>query len=169
MSFETSAQRLWKRLPPTERAAAAGAFFKEPPQELLGSALGAVVRARKLRPQVARALPPESLARILASVIDPGEALSAALLVGLHLNERRAMLVAFLDAVGLPHEDGLLKEDDPGGPLDAQGARAGLAALRAKWPEEQVQTYLNTLWLQDPERWAVLDDVQFQTASASQE
>lgn len=166
MSFEINAQRLWKRLPPAERAAAAAAFFKEPPQELLGAALGAVVRARKLRPQVARALPPESLARILASVIDPGEALSAALLVGLHLNERRAMLVTFLDAVGLPHEDGLLKEDDPGGPLDAERARAGLQALREKWPEEQVQIYLNTLWLQDPERWAVLDDARFQAPPA---
>ena len=166
MSFEINAQRLWKRLPPAERAAAAAAFFKEPPQELLGAALGAVVRARKLRPQVARSLPPESLARILASVIDPGEALSAALLVGLHLNDRRAMLVTFLDAVGLPHEDGLLKEDDPGGPLDEERARAGLQALREKWPEEQVQIYLNTLWLQDHERWAVLDDARFQAPPA---
>ena len=32
MSFEINAQRLWKRLPPAERAAAAAAFFKEPPQ-----------------------------------------------------------------------------------------------------------------------------------------
>jgi hypothetical protein len=163
VAFETTAAKLWKRLPPEERLAAASAFWKEPPQELLGAAVGAVIRARRIRPQVARQMPPEELARILATVIDPGEALAAALLVALHLSDRRALLATFLDALGLPHEDGLIK-DEPGPQppaLTADQARPGLDALLAAYPAEQVRVYFNTLWLQDPERWGVLSEPPF--------
>jgi hypothetical protein len=67
------------------------------------------------------------------------------------------MLATFLDAAGIPHEDGLLKDDAPPALLGEEAARAGVKALLAAYPPEQVQTYLNTLWLQDPERWAVLE------------
>jgi hypothetical protein len=59
--------------------------------------------------------------------------------------------------VGLPHENGLLKDEPPEvAPLVEDAARAGVKALLAAFPRSQVETYLNTLWLQDPERWAVL-------------
>jgi hypothetical protein len=35
-------------------------------------------------------------------------------------------------------------------------ARVALGAL-ASFPDDQVRTYLNTLWLQDPERWQALE------------
>jgi hypothetical protein len=86
------------------------------------------------------------------------EVVAAALLVALHLGERRSMLVAFLDAAGLAHEDGILREEDGAAPpLGEDAARAGVRALAAAYPREQVVTYLNTLWLQDPERWRVLE------------
>jgi hypothetical protein len=58
MDFEDTAGRLWKRLSREERLAAAARFFEQPGQEVLGSALGAIIKARHLRPQVARSLPP---------------------------------------------------------------------------------------------------------------
>jgi hypothetical protein len=158
MSLQPTTTRLWKHLPPEERLAAANAFFKEPSPEVVGMALGAIVRARHMRPQAARALDPEAQARILATVLDPGEPLAASLLVSLHLAERRPLLGAFLDAVGLPHENGVLKEEGEGAPLDEAQVRKGLQALGA-FPPSQVETYLNTLWLQDPERWGVLSKV----------
>ncbi len=157
MSFHSTATRLWKSLGPDERQLAAAAFFAEPPPELLGAAIGALVRARHLRPQAARALAPDAQARILATVLDPGEPLSQGLLVGLHLADRRALLRAFLDGLQLPHEDGILKEEaDSLPPVAAESARGALAELRA-FPADQVRTYLNTLWLQDPERWRALE------------
>ena len=158
MTLHTTATRLWKHLPPDERLAATTAFVKESPAELAGVALGALVKARHMRPQAARKLPPEAQARILASVLDPGEPLAQGLLVSLHLAERRALLAAFLDALGLPHEGGLLKEEaDQAPPVSEAAARQAIAALTA-FPPEQVRTYVNTLWLQDPERWAVLEN-----------
>jgi hypothetical protein len=155
--LEQTATRLWKRLGREERIAAARHFFAQPPPELLGSALAALVKARHLRPQVARSMPAEEQARALAAVSDPGESVASGLVVALHLGERRDVLKTFLDAVGLPHEEGLLKEDDDGAPLAEEAARAGVAALRRAFPPEQVELYLNALWLQDPERWHVLE------------
>ncbi|HXB54121.1 MAG TPA: hypothetical protein VN461_05015 [Vicinamibacteria bacterium] len=157
MGFETTPTRLWKRLSPEERLAAALSFWREPPSEVIGTALGLIVKARHMRPQAVRALAPEARARALALVLDPGDALASALLVALHMGERRPLLGVFLDAVGLRHEDGILKDEPPEvAPLGEESARAGVKALLAAFPRPQVETYLNTLWLQDPERWAVL-------------
>ncbi len=157
--MEPTATRLWKRLGREERLAAATLFWREPSEEVVGTALSAVIKARRLRPQVARSLPPEERARALASVLDPGESVAAALLVALHLGERRPLLATFLDAAGLAHEDGILRDEEGAAapPLDEAAAREGVRALAAAYPREQVETYLNTLWLQDPERWRTLE------------
>jgi hypothetical protein len=155
--LENTATRLWKKLGREERTAAARHFFEQPPPELLGSALAALVKARHLRPQVARSLPPEEQARALAGVAEPGESVASSLIVALHLGDRRPLLTTFLDAVGLPHEEGILTEEDEGAPLAEAAARAGVAALGRAFPREQVELYLNALWLQDPDRWQVLE------------
>jgi hypothetical protein len=158
MPLLPTATRVWKHLPPPDRLTAATAFFGEVPAELSGVALGALAKARNMRPQAARRLPVDAQARILATVLEPGEPLAQGLLVALHLADRRPLLAAFLDALALPHEDGVIKEDADGAPVTAEQARAALRAL-SSFPREQVLTYLNTLWLQDPERWAALEAV----------
>jgi hypothetical protein len=160
LRFEPTAARLWKRLSRDERNAAAASFWKDTPAEVTGMALAALIKARHMRPQVARALPPEEQARALASVLDVGEPVAASLLVALHLGDRRSMLATFLDAAGLPHDNGVLKDDAEQGVVAEESARKGVAALRAAGHSpEQVRTYLNTLWLQDPDRWKALEGV----------
>jgi len=158
--FEPTAARLWKRLSRDERNAAAASFWKDTPAEVTGMALGALIKARHMRPQVARSLPPEEQARALASVLDVGEPVASSLLVALHLGDRRSMLATFLDAAGLPHDNGLLEDNAEQGAVAEESARKGVAALRAAGHSpEQVRTYLNTLWLQDPDRWKALEDL----------
>jgi len=158
--FEPTAARLWKRLSRDERNAASTSFWKETPAEVTGMALAALVKTRHMRPQVARSLPPEEQARALASVLDLGEPVASSLLVALHLGERRSMLATFLDAAGLPHENGLLKDDADESAVAGEAAQKGVAALRAAGHSpEQVRTYLNTLWLQDPDRWKALEEL----------
>jgi hypothetical protein len=155
MPFHPTTARLWKHLAAEDRLAAARAFCAEPPPEVAGMALSAIVTARHMRPQAARRLPLDAQARILSTVLDPGESLAAALLVSLHLAHRRELLSAFLDALGLPHENGILKDEGVTAPVDAAAAQKGVAALTA-FPRAEVEAYLNTLWLQDPERWDAL-------------
>jgi hypothetical protein len=157
LRFEPTLTRVWKRLSKDERLAAAKHLLAESGGETMPAVLAAIVSARRVRPQVARTLPADEQARILGSVLDPGEPLAGSLLVSLHLGERRAMLAAFLEAAGLPHEGGILKEDADAAaqPLPDVAATAGMSALAA-FPGGEVRTYLNTLFLQDPERWAAL-------------
>jgi len=115
MGFETSAGKIWKKLPREDKKLAAAAFLEDPPPELLAGALSAVIRARKLRPQVARAMSDPALADALSTVPDPGEPVVSSLLIALHLGSRRPLLVAFLahqsslmlDAIGRTLETGL--------------------------------------------------------------
>jgi hypothetical protein len=157
MTLHPMANRIWKHLTPDERLTAAKAFFAEPARELAATALGVLAKARKMRPQAARSLAPEAQARILASVLDPGEPLAQGLLVSLHLADRRPLLAAFLDALAIPHENGVLNEEaEAAPPLSPDQARHAVEAL-ASFPRAQVLTYVNTLLLQDPERWAALE------------
>ena len=157
MPFQTSATRLWKRLDPLERLEAATQFWKEPPAEAAAGALAAIVRARRMRPQAARALPLEQKASTLAQLFDPGETVAAALVVSLHLGVRRPMLSAFLDLLGIPHEDGVLKEEaaQVAAP-DDERAQAAVKGLAQRFPANEIETYLNALWLQDEDHWRAL-------------
>jgi len=126
--------------------ARAGIAFVGPPADVIAR-LGSKIAAR--------ALATDAQAQILATVLDPGEALAQGLLVALHLSERRPLLVAFLDALGLAHDEGVLKDEGESPPVDGEKAGAAVRALQA-FSREHVETYLNTLWLQDPDRWAAL-------------
>ena len=97
------------------------------------------------------------LSGALAGVLDPGEGVAASLVVALHLDERRPLLASFLDSVGLPHKNGILEEEGPPEPLAEAVARQGVQSLLKQFPPSQVWTYLNALWLQDPDRWQVLE------------
>ena len=151
--------RLWKHLSRADRLAAATCFWREPPQEMVATALAAIVKARRMRPQAARALSGEARSQALAGILDPGEPLAAALLVALHLGDRRPLLKSFLDALGLPHEEGILKEEaDALPPPTSEAVSRALTFLGAFGPAE-IEAYLNTLWLQDPARWAALESI----------
>jgi hypothetical protein len=157
MTLHPTATRIWKHLTPDERLTAAKTFFEEPARELAATALGVLAKARRMRPQAARSLAPEAQARILAAVLDPGEPLAQGLLVSLHLADRRPLLAAFLDALAIPHENGVLTDEAAAAPpLPPEKARQAVEAL-ASFPRAQVLTYVNTLVLQDPERWAALE------------
>jgi hypothetical protein len=62
----------------------------------------------------------------------------------------------FLDALGIAHEDGLIKQDDV--KPDPAKLEPAVAALR-EFPPEDVRLYLTTLLCQDPETWSGLDDI----------
>lgn len=116
-----------------------------------------IAQQKKFRPKFVLALDNERKARHLASLLNLPDAMAARALVAYHLAHQREMMAAFLDALGIGHEDGLIK-DDAAKP-DPERLGAAVAAIAGKYPDPQVALYLDTLACQDPDTWGALTDV----------
>jgi hypothetical protein len=155
-TLPTSPVHIWKQLPDERRVQAAEAFWTEEDGfEQQVEALGLLARRLKARPKFVAGLPVEKRARYLASHPAMPEPLAARLLVSYHLAHQRPMLAAFLDALGIAHENGLITQD-PDGPLSAERVTAAVAALDERFAREDVTVYLGTLLTQDPGTWAAI-------------
>ena len=66
------------------------------------------------------------------------------------------MMAAFLDALGIAHENGLIQEDSV--KPDPEKIAPAAAELVKQFPADDVWLYLNTLLCQDPETWGSLDE-----------
>ncbi len=82
--------------------------------------------------------------------------LAARLLIAYHLEHQRPMMGAFLDLLGIAHEDGLIKDEDA---EDARcrDARQGVwPRWSPNYPKADVARYFWALLWQDPETWGGL-------------
>jgi len=148
--------QLWKRLSPERKLQAADAFWQDENATVeQAEAVVMIAQRIKFRTRSVQALPRDRKARHLVNLGTVSEIVSARLLVAYHLHHQRAMMSAFLDALGIAHEDGLIASDDLEPPSPD---RLGDAArtLGASFPPEDVALYLATLMWQDPETWAGL-------------
>jgi hypothetical protein len=151
--------RLWKRIPPERRNEASTAFWQEDESvEQQAEALLAIAAHYRFRPKTVRTLPLEKKARYLASLPGLSDSVASRVLVAYHLANQRPMLGAFLDALGLAHENGVLKVEELKAPESAS-LKAAAAALRAAYPKDDVDLYFQTLLVQDPETWGGLADL----------
>jgi hypothetical protein len=150
--------RLWKKMTTDQRLRAARAFWLD--EEATNDQIQAVMlisQQKHFRPKTIVSLDLDRKARHLASLSALPDGLAARALIGYHLAEQRPMMAAFLDALGISHEDGLIKEEAV---APDSGRMAGaVEAIAEKFPAEEVSLYLETLRCQDPETWAGLADL----------
>jgi hypothetical protein len=149
--------RLWKQLTLEQRTRAARAFWEDPDatDDQLQAAL-LIAQQKKFRPKTVVGLDVDRKARHLATLGTVPDQIAARTLVVYHLAEQRPMMAAFLDALGIAHEEGLIQEDS----VKPDAGKIGPAAsqLAKDFPAEDVRIYLNTLLCQDPETWGALDE-----------
>ena len=74
--------------------------------------LAAIATHMKFRPRSVLGLAPEKRAKYLAQLPTISDAIAARALVNYHLERQRPMMAAFLDLLGIPHEDGLITEEN---------------------------------------------------------
>src|SRR5882724_8280839 len=150
--------RLRKLMTSEQRHRAASALWgeDEATNDQMQAAL-LIAKKMKFRPKTVMGLDDEHKARYLASVPDPPEDLAARLLIVYHLAEQRPMMGAFLDALGIAHENGLIREDAR--TPDPSKLAAAAAAIAREYPAPDVALYLNTLLWQDPAAWGSLHGV----------
>ena len=118
-------------------------------------AVSSIATHMKFRPRSILSLTPEKRARYLAQLPNVSDAIAARALVNYHLERQRPMMAAFLDLVGIAHEDGLIKEENVPKP-EAEKVKHAAQELAAKYPAEDVALYLATLVSQDPDTWDAL-------------
>jgi hypothetical protein len=157
--------RLWKKMTLDQRQRAARAFWQdeEATEDQLQAAM-LIAQQKKFRPKTVVALDVDRKARHFATTASLPDHLAARALIIYHLAEQRPMMGAFLDALGIAHENGLIKDDE----VKPDPAKIAPAAqqLSQQFPAEDVQLYLTTLLCQDPETWGALSDVVAQGVSA---
>jgi len=151
--------RLWRRMPLERRLLAAELFWADEhsaDQQL--EAVGSIATHMKFRPRSVVALPPEKKAKYLATLPNVSDSVAARALVNYHLDQQRAMMGAFLDLLGIPHENGLISEETVAKP-ETDKVKHAVSELSTRFPAEDVSLYLGTLVSQDPDTWGTLADL----------
>src|ERR1700704_6960969 len=117
--------RLWKQMTLDQRTRAARAFWEDPEatDDQVQAAL-LIAQQKKFRPKTVIGLDLDRKAKHLATVAGLPDQLAARALITYHLAEQRPMMGAFLDALGIAHESGVIKEDD----VKPDGAKIGPAS-----------------------------------------
>ena len=151
--------RLWKTMTFEQRQRVARAFWQD--EEAVDDQTQAallIAQQKKFRPKTVAGLDVDRKARHLASLGSLPASIAARALIVYHLAEHRAMMGAFLDALGVAHEDGLIKDEN----VKPDQSKIGPAAaqLAQQFDPDDVKLYLNTLLCQDPEAWEPLRDAE---------
>jgi hypothetical protein len=118
-------------------------YADESDKPLYRATMSAVAEARHLRPKFMERQPrTQRHAAMLVTLAKPSlEMVTANLIRTWLLKKYNTMLVDFLDALGIPHKEGVV-EDLPATMDDAK-LRAAVDALLPKYPPEVIAVYLN--------------------------
>src|SRR6195256_5181629 len=143
--------RLWKQMTLDQRTRAARAFWEDPEatDDQVQAAL-LIAQQKKFRPKTVIGLDVDRKAKHLATLGSMPEQIAARALIVYHLAEQRPMMAAFLDALAIAHENGLIQAED---------VKPAAAQIATQFPADDVRIYLNTLLCQDPNTWGALRDV----------
>jgi tetratricopeptide (TPR) repeat protein len=148
--------RIWLAMTLEERAAGVRVLLEESPEKWRGFTCRLIAETRHFRVQTVSAWSIDKLANIVARVVVENQSFIAEAIVGLHMSQRTAMLCVFLDALGLPHEQGRMTVDMLDDKEEIPNISSAADALVTRFPVEQVQLYFVCLFMQNPLAFAGL-------------
>ena len=147
--------RLWKHMTLDKRTRAAHAFWADPDAtDDQVQAAFLIAQQKKFRPKTVIGLDVDRKAKHLATLGSMPEQIAARALVVYHLAEQRPLMVAFLDALGIAHDNGLIQEEEV--KPDAAKIVPAAAQIAKQFPTDDVRIYLSTLLCQEPQTWGPL-------------
>jgi hypothetical protein len=142
--------QVWKDMSLDRRLLAAEAFWldRDSPEVDVQQmeAVATLARRLKFRTRSVQALSVERRARHLAQVNDVGDTVATRALIAYHFSHQRPLMGAFLDALGIPHDDGLITAEDVTPPDEARLAAAA-GAVKASYDPADVDLYLKRPWV----------------------
>ena len=128
-------------------------------KELYRATLHAVAQSRKLRPLFLERQPrTQRHPTMIATLSRPAQELAAANLIrGWLMKKHTALLIDFLDALGIVHQRGAVEDLPPA--MDDPKLRGAIDALLAKHPKEVVAVYLNAFSAMNDSGWTNLGEM----------
>ncbi len=147
--------RLWSALDDPVRRLAVHAMYDDDP-DLRREADQALADALRFRPAGVRKLPVDRRVDYFVRRVRPDNPLASTLLTTLHLAHRRALLGAFLDALEIPNDDGLIASGHEAEPVPTDRLAPAVDGLRGRFDAPDVDLYLATLLALDPDVWGGL-------------
>jgi hypothetical protein len=151
---------LWKALPADKRIQVADAFWRdESSAEIEVQHLEATLLLAKrlnFRPKSVIGLSVERRAKHLGQVPDVSDAVATRGLIAYHFAAMRPLMAAFLDALGINHDNGLITDEDLAAP-DRDRLAQALASVRATFGTDDVDLYVKTLAALDGDTWRNLE------------
>jgi hypothetical protein len=154
--------QLWKLMPLEKRVLAADAFWRdtEAPEIETQHAEAIVSLARRLnfRPKSLQSASVERRARHLAQMTDVSDSIATRALIAYHFTQQRPLMGAFLDALGIAHDNGLITEEEVSTPT-AERLSQAVTHVRGGFAAEDVDLYLRTLSTLDSGTWGNLDSL----------
>jgi len=146
-------------MPAERRRQAAEAFWRdETGKEEQAQAIGAIAQRLKFRVKSAAVLPTPRKIQYLLDLIVVPEPVAARLLTSYHVEHQRPMMAAFLNALEVKHDNGMMDEETVI-PADPDKIRAAVKTIAASFPPDDVALYLSTLSWQDPATWSALPEL----------
>jgi len=152
--------RLWRDLPADKRQQAAEAFWRDDTSEgvQVQQMEATLLLAKRLnfRPKSVLSLSIERRAKHLAQINDISDPLATRALIAYHFTAMRPLMAAFLDALGIGHDNGLITDEQVDAP-DRDRLEAALAAVNASFGSDDVELYAKTLTALDRDTWRNLE------------
>ena len=147
--------RLWPALDESVRRLAIEAMYGDDP-DLRREADRALADALRFRPAGVRKLPLDKRVDYFVRRVRPDNTLASTLLTTLHLAHRRPLLGAFLDALEIPNDDGLIPPGHEPEPFAGDRLAPAVDDLRERFEGPDIDLYLATLLALDPDVWGGL-------------
>jgi hypothetical protein len=147
---------VWDLMTDDEKRLAATALWTNADRESRLVIEMALAKEMKFRPQSVHRLSAERVTpRLVRLAEELPEAALFQFLFHLHMTERRELMVEYLDAVGLPHNDGVLDLPDEAEAPTAEVAAGPARELASKHGHEAL-VYLATLAVADADFWEAM-------------
>jgi hypothetical protein len=152
-------QTIWKEMGEDRRKQAAEALYADANlKDFQRAAEVFIARSKNFRPQFVKKLPVEKRISYLAHLPIPPDMIGQ-LIVSYHFAHQKPLMSAFLNALGIANEDGVISDSAEVKTPQKAELEAATAKVKSEFPAEDVKIYFDTLQVQNAETWGGLSDL----------
>jgi hypothetical protein len=158
-SIAPDTQHIWKEMGEELRLKSASSFYSDSTlKEFHRAADMFIARNKNFRPAFVKRLTIEKRAFYLATLGIPAD-LIGQLLVSYHFTHQRPMMAAFLNALGIANDNGVINDSTEVSAPEKESVSRAVDEIKGTFAARDLYLYLATLYAQNPETWSGLETV----------